>query len=60
MNPAENEGRPETAGTRRQHIQWRLGRDKRLQALPQSPRNGPDDWKTVRAALCWFEDAAQV
>jgi hypothetical protein len=60
MNPAQNEGRPETASARRRHIQWRLGRDKRLQALPQSPRNGPDDWKTVRAALCWFEDAAQV
>jgi hypothetical protein len=60
MDPAENERRSEAAGAWWRHIQWHLRRDKRLQALPKLPRNGPDDWKTVRAALCWFEDAAQV
>jgi hypothetical protein len=36
MNPAENEGRPETAGARRRHIQWHVGCGERLQEVPQS------------------------
>jgi hypothetical protein len=39
------------------HIKRHFWRGKRLQALPQSPSSGPDNRKTVGAALYWFEDA---
>jgi len=35
MHSAENERRAEAAGAWRRHIQWHIGRSKRLQEVPQ-------------------------